>query len=119
MEEIIKNRVALELKRQEEFPTLGAVNKSKNAFMQTMETKRVLFKKFKNNINNSDEINNILHQAEFLKSIIMTPKMDLISIVYIQLTTILGLIKIYASSANSIMIWGLISLNTSTFGLKI
>lgn len=84
MEEIIKNRVALELKRQEDFPTLGAVNKSTYAYMQTMETRRVLFRKFKNNINNSDEINNTLHQAEYLKSIIMTPKMDLISIVCIQ-----------------------------------
>lgn len=97
MEEIIKNRVALELKRQEQFPTLGAVNKSKYTFMQTMETRRALFKKFKNSINNSDETNNILHQAEFLKSIIMTLKMDPISIVYIQLTIILGLMKIYVS----------------------
>jgi hypothetical protein len=97
MEEIIKNRVALELKRQEEFPTLGAVNKSKYAFMQTMETRRALFKKFKNNINSSDETNSFLHQAEFLKSIIMTRKMDLISIVYTQSITILGLMKIYAS----------------------
>lgn len=33
MEEIIKNRVALEIKRQEEFPTLGAVNKSNSIIL--------------------------------------------------------------------------------------
>lgn len=37
MEEIIKNRVALEIKRQEDFPTLGAVSKSKPGEKSTIQ----------------------------------------------------------------------------------